>query len=387
MNRTVELKNIGLIKSGVIDIKKINIIIGRCMKSEVMQLLYWLLYIEKKMYNIINLQEDHAKENPVQFINDEFKRNYTRLVQLIQSPLKIKKDGYVKYKSDWLEFTIYSDRLEVINLIWDSDLPDFLWYNSDPYFPINRDQTLNPKFPVEWLDITEPSYYFKMRMQGIISELALTNHKSDEDSIQIMNLCYHGYSDFFLKKKKDDLGSFCTKAMSVPKNKINKDGYVFDGEFFIERENPHQILSLQDGLNYLIPIVLTIEKRIADEIVDSVFIEQPELGLFLPVANLLIKNLIDDIALRKSESTDQLDVDLNWRPTIFMTTNSELVVNSVLEDSGGDNTKLPKGAVNIVAIKEDVTTPLEYTCNSISEESINDIYNSGLDCFYNIEGL
>ena len=54
MNRTVELKNIGLIKSGVIDIKKINIIIGRCMKSEVMQLLYWLLYIEKKMYNIIN---------------------------------------------------------------------------------------------------------------------------------------------------------------------------------------------------------------------------------------------------------------------------------------------------------------------------------------------
>ena len=131
MNRTVELKNIGLIKSGVIDIKKINIIIGRCMKSEVMQLLYWLLYIEKKMYNIINLQEDHAKENPIQFINDEFKRNYTRLVQLIQSPLKIKKDGYVKYKSDWLEFIIYSDRLEVTNLTWDSDLPDFLWYNSE----------------------------------------------------------------------------------------------------------------------------------------------------------------------------------------------------------------------------------------------------------------
>ena len=387
MNRTVELKNIGLIKSGVIDIKKINIIIGRCMKSEVMQLLYWLLYIEKKMYNIINLQEDHAKENPIQFINDEFKRNYTRLVQLIQSPLKIKKDGYVKYKSDWLEFIIYSDRLEVTNLTWDSDLPDFLWYNSDPYFPINRDQTLNPKFPVEWLDITEPSYYFELRMQGIISELALSNQKSDEDSILIMHLCYHGYSDFYLKKRKDDLGRFCTKAMSVPKPKINKDDYVFDGEFFIERENPRQILSLQDGLNYLIPIVLTIEKRIADEIVDSVFIEQPELGLFPPVANLLIKNLIDDIALRKSESTDQLDVDLNWRPTIFMTTNSELVVNSVLEDSGGDNTKLPKGSVNIVAIKEDITTPLEYTCNSISEESINDIYNSGLDCFYNIEGL
>lgn len=387
MNRTVELKNTGLIKSGVIDIKKINIIIGSCMKSEVMQLLYWLLYIEKKMYNIINLQEDHAKENPIQFINDVFKRSYMGLVQLIQSPLKIKKDGYVKYKSDWLEFIIYSDRLEVTNLIWDSDLPDFLWYNSDPYFPINRDQTLNPKFPVEWLDMTEPSYYFEMRMQGIITELALANHKSEEDSILIMNLGNHGYSDFFLKKKKDDLGSFCTKAMSVPKSKINKEGYVFDGEFFIERENPHQILSLQDGLNCLIPIVLTIEERIADEIIDSIFIEQPELGLFPPVANLLIKNLIDDIALRKSESTDQLDVDLNWRPTIFMTTNSELVVNSVLEDSGGDNTKLPKGAVNIVAIKEDVTTLLEYTCNSISEESIDDIYNSGLDCFYNIGGL
>ena len=387
MNRTVELKNTGLIKSGVIDIKKINIIIGRCMKSEVMHLLYWLLYIEKKMYNIINLQEDRAKDNPVQFINDVFKRSYMRLVQLIQSPLKIKKDGYVKYKSDWLEFTIYSDRLEVTNLIWDSDLPDFLWYNSDPYFPINRDQTLNPKFPVEWLDITEPSYYFEMRMQGIISELALSNNKSDEDSIQIMHLGNHGYSDFFLKKKKDDLGSFCTKAISVPKSEIDKDGYVFDGEFFVERENPHQILSLQDGLNYLIPIVLTIEKRVADEIVDSVFIEQPELGLFPPVANLLIKNLIDDIALRKSESTDQLDVDLNWRPTLFMTTNSELVVNSVLEDSGGDNTKLPKGSVNIVAIKEDIITPLEYTSNSISEKSIDDIYNSGLDCFYNIESL
>lgn len=387
MNRTIELKNTGLIKSGVIDIKKINIIIGRCMKSEVMQLLYWLLYIEKKIYNLINIQEDHAKENPIQFINDEFKRNYMKLVQLIQSPLKIKKDGYVKYKSDWLEFIIYSDRLEVTNLIWDSDLPDFLWYNSDPYFPINRDQTLNPKFPVEWLDMTEPSYYFEMRMQGIITELALASQKSDEDSIWIMNLGNHGYSDFFLKKKKDDLGSFCTEAMKVPKSEINKDGYVFDGEFFIEREYPHQILSLQDGLNYLIPIVLTIEKRIADEIVDSVFIEQPELGLFPPVANLLIKNLIDDIALRESESTDLLDVDLNWRPTLFMTTNSELVVNSVLEDSGGDNTKLPKGSVNIVAIKEDVITPLEYTCNSISEESINDIYNSGLDCFYNIEGL
>lgn len=387
MNRTVELKNIGLIKSGVIDIKKINIIIGRCMKSEVMQLLYWLLYIEKKMYNIINFQEDHAKDNPVQFINDVFKRNYMKLVQLIQSPLKIKEDGYVKYKSDWLEFIIYSDKLEVTNLIWDSDLPDFLWYNSDPYFPINRDQTLNPEFPVEWLDITKPSYYFEMRMQGIITELALANHRSDEDSIRFMHLDYHGYSDFFLKKKKDDLGSYCTKAISVPKFEIDKAGYVFDGEFFIERKYPHQILSLQDGLNYLIPIVLTIEKRIADEIVDSVFIEQPELGLFPPVANLLIKNLIDDIALRKSESTDQLDVDLNWRPTLFMTTNSELVVNSVLEDSGGDNTKLPKGSVNIVAIKEDVHAPLEYTCNSISEESIDDIYNSGLDCFYNIESL
>jgi hypothetical protein len=202
-----------------------------------------------------------------------------------------------------------------------------------------------------------------------------------------MSLRDHGYSSLFLVKEKDDLRQFLLQVIKYPEEKESVDDYTLNGEFQLEQQLPHQLLPLkQDGLRYLIPIVLTIEKRISDEIVDSFFIEEPELGLFPPIANLLIKNLIDDITLRESESSDPADVELNWRPTLFMTTNSELVINSVLEDSGTELTKLPKGSVNVVTIQRDETAPLDFLCNSISEESIDNIYN-GLDCFYNINSL
>ena len=388
MNRTVEIKNTGLIKSAKIDIKKINIIIGSCMKSEVMQLLYRLLYLEKKIYSIYNLNEGCTDSNAISFISTELKKNYSRFLLLIQSPLKIKSDGYIKYTSDWLEYTIYSDKIEINRLKWDLDLPDYLWYNSDPYFSIDRDKTLDPKFPTEWLDVEEPSFAFEKRMQSIVSEIVGLASPSEDNYIRIMSLRDHGYSSLFLVKEKDDLRQFLLQIIKYPEEKENvDDDYTLNGEFQLEQQLPHQLLPLkQDGLRYLIPIVLTIEKRVSDEIVDSVFIEEPELGLFPPIANLLIKNLIDDLTLRESESKDPVDVDLNWRPTLFMTTNSELVINSVLEDSGTELTKLPKGSVNIVTIQRDETAPLDFLCNSISEESIDNIYN-GLDCFYNINSL
>lgn len=396
--RTLKIRDIGVIKSADINLSRINIIVGSGMKTELMKLIYKVIDLEHKIFGWKYHWDIPPEEDFIKEANKKLETEYVNLPEFVQGhSFNIETDkGYIEYVSPWIDLKITKDKITILSMDLSGSEPDFLWYNNNTYFPVSRDLTLDPEFLAEEiLDPFEIPLHFKEKMMSIVGEI-VQRERNNDGPIPIISLNSWGYPNWSVWKERDGLCRFMLDRLdSLKKNEDQPDGsnYELNGEFYIEQKLPHQLLPLNDGLQYLLPIILVIEKRIQDEIVDSIFIDLPEHGLFPPVTNLLIKNLIDDISLRKSNATDVSSL-LEWRPTLFLTTNSQLVINSILEDvddsekhPGKTKGKLDKDSVSLIAISEDPQAPLHMKITNASKECLDEIYNYELDPFYNIEAI
>lgn len=341
--RKVEIKNMGLIKSAHIDLKKVNIIIGENFRTELLKIFYWLFTIERKYF------EYKSRCSSIDEPSTPFKDTYSSLIGRVQQDLTLADDGYIVYESDYLKYKIEKSGLTEIEEKPDVEAPDSYFWNTTTYFPINRDLSWLNK---EWLDPFGEEEPLLRQLSEFVNSKKWGSDLNDP-TINIMSLRDWGFGDDYLR--------------------INEEG-----EFVIVRKVPASVTKLSSGLEYAAPIWMML-KYLENRIVNSLYIDLPEHGLFQPKAQLLMRNIIDDFVLRKSNASDEAEAR-DYQVNLFITTNSDVIIDTVLEYKELSN------EVGLLAIDEIPDHPLEYEVRQASEETLDDVY-SGQDPFYNINSI
>lgn len=344
--KKIEIKDLGLIKRANFELKKVNILIGECYKTEILEIIYNLYTLERKYF------EFKLKVNSgiVPKEDSDFCKVYKEFVNILQKDIKLSDSGYIKYDTDSLSVLITKDDIKILQE--KIEPPDSYFWNTSPFFPLNRDQFTsisNLDNPTELFDVNNVVIEI---LNYVISEHTTSGYR-DSELVPLMFLRDWGYDDFI--RLQQSTGKFCRY-----------------------RKTPESILPLSNGLQYLAPICLVLD-YLKDRLVNGIYIDLPEHGLFPPITQLLIRNLIDDYVFRESIAEDKEEGE-DYSPLLCITTNSELVINTILEYKKLQNN------VSIIPITEIQSEPLLYNVFNTSEENIDSIYN-GLDAFYNINSL
>lgn len=345
MTKRIEIKNLGLIKTAIIDLKKVNIIIGEKYKSDILEIIYWLDTIEKKYFN-------YKLKYPYPTAPVEFCEKYSKLTKIIQKDLKFGENGFIRYESDYIRFKITDTGISDLVETPDVEPPDSFFWHTTSYFPIDRDKVLNlTDSSYQWMDPFSADQPLREMIMNYIDE---KRTGSDDIDINLKYLKDWGYDSDYLKVTNE-------------------------GTFKLERKHPLNETDLSDGLQYLAPIWIVLE-YLRNRLTNGIFIDLPEHGVFPPKACLLISNIIDDFVFRESDASDASDKE-DYQPNIYLTTNSSYIISTILEY------KELVGKIGLIIINGIPDEPLTYEVKSSDEETIQDVYDAGMDCFYNISAL
>lgn len=344
--KKIEIKDLGLIKRANFELKKVNIFIGENYKTEILEIIYNLYTLERKYFEF-KLKVDSG-EIPQE--DNDFCKMYREFVNIFQKDMKLSDSGYIKYETDYLTLKVTKDKLEVVKE--GIEPPDSYFYNTSPFFSLDRDSLLSKVTLDEWSCLFDIESVTLKMLKGEVTEKTLGH--GDSRLIPLISLRDWGYPDDYLRLDQE------TK------------------EFCRYRKVPENISPVSNGLQYLAPICLVLE-HLKDRLVNGIYIDLPEHGLFPRISQLLVRNLVDDFVFRESTAEDKVEGE-DYKPSLYLTTNSDLIVNTILEY------KKLVGEVGLIPIREIPAEPLSYEIFNASEKSIDEVYN-GVDCFYQIDTL
>lgn len=350
--KTLIIRDFGPITNAEIELKKVNLIIGpqSSGKSCILKVASYCTWVEKQIESKLSAERFYDK--------DYFMEELVRFHKLDGYP---KETSFISYESDHIYFSY--DK-EGFNFQWKKGRWNFL-RSQITYIPAERN--LVAAIP-NWLDV-------KFKDDNIRSFMAEWERarKAYNQEKEILNL---GISYKYDKNTQSDKVKVSSKVtldftntssglqslipLFIHLDYIQHIQHLNDKEESIAQSNANKLLKEQMsamlGDKYETTYRNFIETRRS-----CIFVEEPENNLFPPTQSRLTDWLLDINAEQENS-------------TLFIATHSPYVLTTILEKDLAEFTLL------LVKNNDELS---EIKC--ASHDDIREIYECGIDAFYNIE--
>lgn len=355
--RRLCIKNFGPIKEAKLDFGRVNVIIGQQSsgKSCVLKTACYCAWVEKRL---------ELTQTPGPFANSTF--FIDRLVEYYNMSGYVRKDTYIEYETQYLKFS-YSHNREEFRIEWKESRWDYMCPKVS-YVPADRnlvaaipgwssvplDENLLEfmsnwdrarKYVGEEKDILGIGLSYEYDRQSNVDRIRLKNHypltlKESSSGIQSL-IPMFVHLDYMTKGVHDD------------------DTVKLTYEQKEERRALQEILSDKRGSDSSRSLFERFVKIHHSEI----FLEEPENNLFPPTQCQFVDWVLDAVS--------------KYGDFLFVATHSPYILNQFIKDN-------PDGLTVFFTHLVDDNQQL-YSVRQLSDEEIHEIYDNGVDMFFNFE--
>ncbi len=345
------IRNLGPIKESDTELKTINVIIGpqSSGKSCVLKTACYCTWVEKRIELAQNA--DYFREG------DNFLKELERFHKLHGY---IKGDTFISYESDFMCFS-YDNAKQTFHFEW----KDGRWaYKRSKVTYIPSERNLVAAIP-NWFQV-------KFADDNIRDFMANweTARQCTQKNLSVLNLGVTYHYEANTKTDKVDVGDGVTLEFTNTSSGLQSVIPLIVHLNYILKGNPSKtesFASMQERAE--LKRILKAEKKeeLYDDFIHTdhcdIFLEEPEANLFPPTQTNLSEWLFEIVSGSQPSS-------------LFIATHSPYILNAFLE-------------------KQKIATSLFYTrreegdyfVRTASEQDIQDIYDYGVDAFFNIETL
>lgn len=345
------IRNLGPLKEADVELKRINVIIGSQSsgKSCVLKTACYCTWVEKRI-ELTQTTDFFAKD-------DNFLKELERFHKLKGY---IKPDTFISYESDFMSFS-YDNATNIFSFEWKEGRWNY-FRSKVTYIPAERN--LVAAIP-NWFQVK----FNDDNIRDFMADWEAARQATQED-ITVLNLgvSYHYDANNRSDKVKvsDDVTLDFTNTSSglqsviplfIHLNYITK----------IKHDRIESFANLQENNILLTKLDEEDKKEVYINYVHThhcdIFLEEPEANLFPPTQSRLVDWLLD---MTKREQPSNL----------FVATHSPYILNAFMEKQDIDMTLLYTR-----------TTGKLITVKAATEQDFQDIYDYGVDAFFNIETL
>ncbi len=389
--RHLIIKNLGPISEADIELKRINVIIGRLGKSCVLKVACYCTWIEKRIELAQNSEHFETSDN---FINE--------LVSFHKLQGYVKENTYIEYESDFMFFS-FNQADTKFSFRWKSERWKYK-LQKVTYIPAERNMVA--AIP-NWFDVK----LSEDNIRSFISDWEIARKAINTNKIEILNLGVKYYYDSSFGKDKvivedgieiDFTGTssglqslipmfvhlyYLNKLQYVHKenksitkdyenNQLLKTIYtkLFEGKVKSISNNSEKLDNIILVKSGNISFIFTNDKDASEFKAIShqylsvnhcdIFLEEPEANLFPPTQSTLTNWLIE---ITKGDHPSN----------IFIATHSPYILTSFLEKEDED-----MGLFFIIPNEKG-----ENIVKVASKDDIQQMYDYGIDAFFNIESF
>lgn len=373
----ITLKNIGNIRNADLELKNANVIIGpqSLGKSTILKICSYCSWVEKRI---------QLTQSPERF--EKGKQFISRLIDFHKLDGYFQHDSYIRYESESMTFQ-YSYEDNTLNFKWKDNRWKFQM-SKISYIPSERNMV--GAIP-NWFDVNLPNNNIRNFMsewetsRKAIGDLKILNlglsyhydKTSNEDQIKLGNNSFLNFTNSS-SGLQSIVPMFIVLSNMYEKieNKIGFNDFISD----IDNDWQNESDTVKDNA-----AKIELRNKIYDEVIGrgkqsinefykvlynylvpqycKVFLEEPENSLFPPTQDVLINWLL--------EKTKE-----NPSNFIFVATHSPYVLNDFLE-------KREDYGMFVVYQDENGFS----TVKGLSQEEQGEIYDYGVDSFFNIENV
>ena len=345
------IRNLGPLKEVDIELKRINVIIGSQSsgKSCVLKTACYCTWVEKRI-ELTQTSDFFAKD-------DNFLKELERFHKLKGY---IKPDTFISYESDFMAF-LYDNATKTFKFEW----KEGRWnYKRSKVTYIPAERNLVAAIP-NWFQVK----FADDNIRDFMADWETARQTTQED-LSVLNLGVSYHYDANTKSDKVEVADGVTLDFTNTSSGLQSVIPLFVHLNYITKINSerkesfaniqeHKILwtklEEENKINVFPRYILTHHC--------DIFLEEPESNLFPPTQSRLVEWLLD---MTKGEQPNNL----------FIATHSPYILNAFMEKQDIDMTLLyTRATEGLIAVK------------TATEEDIQDIYDYGVDAFFNIETL
>lgn len=385
------IRNLGPLKEADIELKRINVIIGSQSsgKSCVLKTACYCTWVEKRI-ELTQTADFFAKDN--NFLNE--------LERFHKLKGYIRDETFISYESDFMSFS-YDNATKSFSFNWKEGRWDYR-RSKVTYIPAERNlvAAIPNWFQVKFADdnIRDFMADWETARQATTNDLSVLNlgisyrydANTKSDKVQVSDGVTLDFTNTssglqslipvyvhlnYLLSIQD--GRIANSSVTGSKEENNLTNLVFDhfsplfgkqiSEEDIDKKRPTVVFKINDN-NYSLQVsdIKKIQNIILQYIITDhcdIFLEEPEANLFPPTQSNLVEWLLE---MTKGKQSNNL----------FIATHSPYILNAFMEKKDIDMTLLyTKMSEGQMIVK------------TTTEQDIQDIYDYGVDAFFNIESL
>ena len=345
------IRNLGPLKEADIELKRINVIIGSQSsgKSCVLKTACYCTWVEKRI-ELTQTADFFATD-------DNFLKELERFHKLQGY---IKDDTYISYESDFMVFS-YNNATKAFKFDW----KEGRWnYKRSKVTYIPAERNLVAAIP-NWFQVK----FNDDNIRDFMADWETARQATQED-LSVLNLGVSYHYDANTKSDKVEVADGVTLDFTNTSSGLQSVIPLFVHLNYITKIKSGTTASFA-SLQELKMLTSKLEeegkmdmyRNFAYTYHCDIFLEEPEANLFPPTQSNLVEWLLD-MTKRKQPSN------------LFIATHSPYILNTFLEKQIID--------MNLLYTR---TIEGQITIKSATEQDIQDIYDYGVDAFFNIETL
>ena len=345
------IRNLGPLEEADVELKQINVIIGSQSsgKSCVLKTACYCTWVEKR---IEQTQTADFFEKDGNFLKE--------LERFHKLKGYIKADTFISYESDYMSFS-YENSTKAFSFNW----KDGRWnYCRSKVTYIPAERNLVAAIP-NWFQVK----FNDDNIRDFMADWEAARQATTND-LSVLNLGVSYHYDANSKSDKVQVGDGVTLDFTNTSSGLQSLIPLFVHLYFITKVNSGKTASFA-SLQELKVLTSKLDEEGKMDLYDNyvnihhcdIFLEEPEANLFPPTQTNLVEWLLE---MTKGEQPNNL----------FIATHSPYILESFLEKPDID--------VQLLYTRKDGDKMLIKTA---TEQDIQDIYDYGVDAFFNIESL
>jgi len=347
----VVIRNLGPLKEADVELKRINVIIGSQSsgKSCVLKTACYCTWVEKRI-ELTQTSDFFAKD-------DNFLRELERFHKLKGY---IKDDTFISYESNFMSFS-YDNKTKTFAFSWKEGRWDYK-RSKVTYIPAERN--LVAAIP-NWFQV-------KFNDDNIRDFMAdwETARQATTNDLSVLNLGVSYHYDTNTKSDKVQVADDVTLDFTNTSSGLQSVIPLFVHLSHITKikyERIESFANIQENSILMAKMDEEDKKDVYTNYVHThhcdIFLEEPEANLFPPTQSRLVEWLLD---MTKGEHSSNL----------FVATHSPYILNAFMEKQDID-----------MSLLYTRTTDWQMKVMTATEQDLQDIYDYGVDAFFNIETL
>ena len=345
------IRNLGPLKEADIELKRINVIIGSQSsgKSCVLKTACYCTWVEKRI-QLTQTADFFAKDG-------NFLKELERFHKLKGY---IKADTFISYESDFMSFS-YDNPTKTFSFKWKENRWDY-HRSKVTYIPAERN--LVAAIP-NWFQVK----FADDNIRDFMADWE-TARQATADDVSVLNLGVSYHYDASTKSDKVQVADGVTLDFTNTSSGLQSLIPLFVHLYYITKVNSGKTASFA-SLQELKMLTSKLDEEGKMDLYNNyvnihhcdIFLEEPEANLFPPTQSNLVEWLIE---MTKGEQANNL----------FIATHSPYILETFLEKNNI--------GVQLFYTRKDGGQMLIKTA---MEQDIQDIYDYGVDAFFNIESL